>query len=77
MNPFICEEGGFPIQSTVSRVEQSLALIQKTVSLMTDHSDPDTCDELCAMEYVVEGLRGALRDVVNKLDDYQLKEKLS
>jgi len=79
MNPFICEDGGFPIQSTVSRVEQSLTLLQRTLQVGVDHTESASLDfdECCAIECVIEGMRGALRDVVNKLDDYELKEKLS
>ncbi len=70
-NPFI---GNNP-QATVSRCEQSLSIFRL---VLEDRAEPhnDLCldfDDCCALMCIVQGVQGALRDVVNKLDDYQPK----
>ena len=78
-NPFICDNGGYPIQSTVSRVEQSLSIFEGALYFIPQPGGTQEVsfdyDECCAFQAVLAGLRGALRDAVNKLDDYQPKPK--
>ena len=76
-NPFIVEDGANPVQGTVSQVEQFLSIFQNALHIDTTGESQEVSfdfDDCCAYQCVLEGLRGALRDVVNKLDDYKLKE---
>ena len=73
-NPFIVEDGSNPVQGTVSRVEQCLSIFQNALYIDTSVDSKEVSfdfDDCCA--YVLEGLRGALRDAVNKLDGYEPK----
>lgn len=62
MNPYLCDDP----EATVIQVCQSLTLIQKTIRKMSEDA-PDTYDELCAMEYMLAGLRAALIDTTEIL----------
>ncbi len=76
-NPFIVEDGTNPVQGTVSQVEQCLSIFQNALHIDTTGESKEVSfdfDDCCAYQCVLEGLRGALRDVVDKLDDYKLKE---
>ena len=77
-NPFIIEDGSNPVQGTVSQVEQSLSILQNALHMVPNGEANQVIsfdfDDCCAYQCVLEGLRGALRDVVNKLDGYQPKE---
>ena len=74
-NPFIVDDGNNPVQGTVSQVEQCLSIFQNALHIDGDSKEVSfDFDDCCAYQCVLEGLRGALRDVVNKLDGYKLKE---
>ena len=76
-NPFIVEEGSNPVQGTVSQVEQCLSIFQNALHIDTTGESKEVSfdfDDCCAYQCVLDGLRSALRDVVNKLGGYQPKE---
>ena len=72
-NPFICEDGAYPLQSTVSRCQQSLSIFHNLLWTGDDQTVELDFDYRCGLLAVVEGIDDALRHVVNKLDDYEPK----
>ena len=76
VNPFICKDGSYPLQSTVSQVERSLSIFETMLDFCEDvdvHEVSFNYNEACGLRYVLAGLRGALREVVEQLDDYEPK----
>ena len=79
VNPFICKDGSYPLQSTVSQIERTLSIFETMLDFyeqpeMGIHEVSFNFAEACALRYVLSGLRGALREVVEQLDGHQPKE---
>ena len=74
-NPFIVEDGGNPVQSTVSRVQQSLSLFRNILSSPHAENIELDFDQCSALLFVLDGMNKALMDAVEKLDDYEPKAK--
>ena len=74
-NPFICDDGTYPIQSTVSRCQQCLSLFHNLFWTGDDQAVALDFDDRCAFLAVVEGIDDALKHVVNELDGYQPKDQ--
>lgn len=76
INPFICHVGSDHVAGTVSNVEQSLSSLQNALYFVPGGETKAVSfgyDDCCAFQYVLEGLRGALREVVEQLADYAPK----
>ena len=67
-----------PFSPPFSQVEQCLSILQNALHFTPDGQANQVIsfdfDDCCAYQCVLEGLRGALRDVVDKLDGYQPRE---
>ena len=77
-NPFICNDGGFPIQSTVSQVERSLSILEGALVPEPEGTQEISFgyDECWAFQAVIQALRGALQHVVDELDGCTKKEEV-